>query len=480
MYRVLSLGLMVMLASETGCAQSETSSGEKLASVYDEPGVPVEAAVKRFTSEHLMFPVRLESESGVIDTGSVWGHSSPCLEDLNSDGLPDLILGDFSGKFQVYQNAGTSEAPKLKAPKVLKAGDVDAEVWIYCCIGSQARFGDLNGDGIRDMISNSYDPGHCYLFMGQGDGKFASREELKDRNGIPIRSKPTQTQNYESFGSFFELVDWESDGDLDLLIGCFDGHLMLRLNEGTTREAVFAADNIRIDCGGAPVKVKAHLCPDVADWDLDGLWDIVAGSDDGSVTWFRNTGTMTQPSFAEGEQLVPPHEGTGYEYLIWHQGEILPGIRSQVEVADWNADGKPDLLVGDFFTSFHIRKDITESDRKVVADLLKIGSPSAKAFGKKMQELRDDFAKRYPGDAIFSEKADKEWSKEYKALRESPEAKAMEGEEKELAQNLKPFLASTRGDGDRLFDLAQSHGHLWLFLRKDTKASPVLPRTRTQ
>ena len=43
-----------------------------------------------------------------------------------------------------------------------------------------------------------------------------------------------------------------------------------------------------------------------------------------------------------------------------------------------------------------------------------------------MQALRDDFAKRYPGDAINSDEANAEWSKAYKELRESPEAKQRE------------------------------------------------------
>ncbi len=55
----------------------------------------------------------------------------------------------------MYHNAGTPGQPSFELPQVLKAGGVDAEVWIYCCIGAQPRFGDLDGDGIRDMISNS-------------------------------------------------------------------------------------------------------------------------------------------------------------------------------------------------------------------------------------------------------------------------------------------------------------------------------------
>ena len=118
-----------------------------------------------------------------VDTGAAWGHSSPCIVDLNGDAVDDLLLGDFSGKFRCYLNVGTAAKPKYEAGELLQAGGVTAEVQIYCCIGSQARFHDLNGNGVRDMISNSYDPGHAYLFRGIGAGQFAAREEMLELSG---------------------------------------------------------------------------------------------------------------------------------------------------------------------------------------------------------------------------------------------------------------------------------------------------------
>jgi flagellar biosynthesis protein FliP len=70
------------------------------------------------------------------------------------------------------------------------------------------------------------------------------------------------------------------------------------------------------------------------------------------------------------------------------------------------------------------------------------------------------------GDKIYSDEANKAWSTEYGALRESPEAKEMERNEVEFVKSLRPYLTSTRGSGDQSFDLAQSHGHVWLYLRK--------------
>jgi FG-GAP-like repeat len=412
-------------------------------------------------------PVRLKADGQVIDTGPQWGHSSPCVIDLNGDGVKDLLIGDFGGKFHRYLNVGKPNAPEYRGDGLLQAGGVEAEVRIYCCIGAQARFHDLDGDGVADMIANSYDPGHCYLFRGRPNNQFAAVEEMRDKSGVPIRSAPVQKQNYQSFGSFYDAVDWDGDGDLDLLIGCFSGELKVRINEGDAKSPRFATENLAVKtAAGEPLKVKAHFCPVVADWDGDGVWDIIAGSDDGSVTWFRNTGSKTSPVFAAGQELVKKHEGNGYDILAWNDADIVPGIRAQPEVFDYNGDGKLDLLVGDFYTAYDFKRDLSDEQKKQVEEMVATGQAGNKAFAKKMEALQEDFRKRYPGDEIFSDKADKEWSTAYHALRESPEAKQMEADEKTFTQKMRPFLASTHGEGERDFDLAKSHGHVWVFIRK--------------
>lgn len=411
-------------------------------------------------------PVRIQADGATIDTGPDWGHSSPCIEDLDGDGLKDLVVGDFQGKFHWYRNAGTPNDPSFQSAGHIQAGGVDAQVWIYCCIGAQARFCDLDGDGIRDMLSNSYDPGHCYLFRGLPGHQFAAREELLDKAGVPVRSVPVQQQTVQSFGSFYEPVDWDDDGDFDLLIGCFEGQLKLRINEGTVKKPEFATENVVVNTVDGPLKVKAHLCPVAADWDNDGLWDIIAGCDDGSVTWFRNVGKKGAPAFAAGQPLVEQHPGHGYNLVRWNDHEIVPGIRSQIEVTDLNGDGKLDLLLGDFYTAYDFKPDLSEDQKQEINTLTTESDSLAIAFSGKMEALRKEFHERYPGDEIFSDKATKEWTQAYRALQEGPEAKQMEADEKIFVKKMRPFLRETHGPGDRSYELAKSHGHVWLYVRQ--------------
>ena len=145
---------------------------------------------------------------------------------------------------------------------------------------------------------------------------------------------------------------------------------------------------------------------------------------------------------------------------------MRPGIRSQVEVTDFNDDGKLDLIVGDFCTAYAPKADLTAAQREELQTIIKEAEDLGKPVAEQMEVLRKDFAERYPGDEINSDEATAAWSKEYKAMRESPEAKKAEESEAEFVRRMRPLLAETSGTGDRSFDLAMSHGYVWLYLRK--------------
>jgi hypothetical protein len=131
---------------------------------------------------------------------------------------------------------------------------------------------------------------------------------IKDRSGTPIRKVPDQTDRVESFGSWMTTADWDDDGDLDILVGTFDGMILLRRNEGSRWEPAYATGNEWVKVGAKPLRVPggAHANPVIADWDGDGRWDIITGAADG-VYWYRNIGQRGQPEFEAPVALVPRH-----------------------------------------------------------------------------------------------------------------------------------------------------------------------------
>ncbi len=92
--------------------------------------VPADVPV-RAEKDLFLPPVRFSAADGVIDSGPSHGHSGPWVEDVDGDGLKDLVVGDFSGLFRFYRNAGTNPQPRYEKGVNLQAGGVDAQVPIY-------------------------------------------------------------------------------------------------------------------------------------------------------------------------------------------------------------------------------------------------------------------------------------------------------------------------------------------------------------
>ncbi len=183
---------------------------------------------------------------------------------------------------------------------------------------------DFDNDGKPDVLTGSYSPGELYLFRQQADGQFAAGEILKDSKGSPI--KQTAAVPFS--------VDWDGDGDLDLLVGNIQGKVFLIPNEGTREKPAFGQAQPLLPSGKLMVSGDAGPC--VTDWDGDGKPDLLVGAGDGSVSWFRNIGEKGAPKLDAPVILLKLPEGS---------------IRAKICVTDWNGDGRMDLLVGDFASS---------------------------------------------------------------------------------------------------------------------------------
>jgi len=191
---------------------------------------------------------------------------------------------------------------------------------------------DLDGDGQRDILSGSW-PGEIYWFRGKANGGFAAGETLQ-RYGTNL-----------SVGraSALAATDWDADGDIDLLIGTIDGWVTLLDNQGTKTKYVFTKSE-RLKAGSAQLKAAGgDAGPCAADWDGDGKLDLVLGSGEGSVTWCRNAGGGK----LEAPQILIAVASREKQKNSFDSPTGI-GMRTKVCVADWNGDGKQDLIVGDF------------------------------------------------------------------------------------------------------------------------------------
>jgi len=244
---------------------------------------------------------------------------------------------------------------------------------------------DYDNDGIQDLISGSYDPGDVYLIRGLGEGNYSEVESISDQEGTPLVHHPVAMKRYldreadsdsdqddamndrvASFGSWAAMMDWDDDGDLDMLIGAFDGSLFRRTNVGTRSDPKWSSESVPVLASGKPLHVHHHANPVVADWNDDGLQDLVVGSGNGSVGWFRNVGSVSKPEFDEWQQLIEgPSTSIFVQQYLSEGVSRAPGTRAQICVHDYNHDGHLDLLVGDYSDVYDVPKQTTKQRKKL-------------------------------------------------------------------------------------------------------------------
>jgi hypothetical protein len=193
---------------------------------------------------------------------------------------------------------------------------------------------DLDGDGKLEILSGSL-PGEIYCFHRKPSGAYAAGEALKDTTGKPINV---------GRASAVAVADWNGDGKPDLIIGNIEGRVFVVLNVGTAQKPAWGRPQPLQADGHDIVAEGTRAGPFVADWDGDGKLDLILGSGSGKVVWFRNIGTAQRPKLTLAGTLVEAAPGKTLS-----AGELpkRSGLTTKVWVADWNGDGRPDLIVGD-------------------------------------------------------------------------------------------------------------------------------------
>ncbi|MHC4840055.1 MAG: FG-GAP repeat domain-containing protein, partial [Planctomycetota bacterium] len=213
--------------------------------------------------------------------------------------------------------------------------------------------------GHDDMV------GSFWLLEGQKDGTFKKPIELKGTDGkllqVHAKMDEKRTNLTENICTRPFAVDWNGDGKLDIISGNFKGNFFLFIGEGEGKFQPTATKLTSED--GVELKVNGvHSDPFVIDWDKDGDLDLLAVGSAGEIVWAENTAEITDEKVTGAEAQAPVL--SGFKTILKAVAENGPAGSTRMHIADVNGDGKLDILVGDKFSSGGVaRSDLSEDEK---------------------------------------------------------------------------------------------------------------------
>ncbi|HEY5611027.1 MAG TPA: FG-GAP-like repeat-containing protein, partial [Thermoanaerobaculia bacterium] len=244
------------------------------------------------------------SNGGVISFGTAQSFTTQLAPN-------DVAIGDLDGDGRADLATANDQGSSVSILRNTTSGSLSFTSTTLPTNSSAMRFiemGDLDGDGRLDLVATQFAVSSLNIF--------------RNTSSVGSISFNSQTLSINKSDAHVALGDLDGDGKLDLILTHGSSNQFeVRRNTSTVGSITFAAEAL-FPTAGQPAGVV------VADIDADSKSDVIVASEGPeNVSVFRNTTTGGTISFAARVDFTTPADPT------------------DVRVADFDGDGRPDLAV---------------------------------------------------------------------------------------------------------------------------------------
>ena len=264
----------------------------------------------------------------MIDLGS---GSYPTFYDYNSDGLDDIIVGNYGyhqiggnpkSSLALFKNNGTLSAPSFELidRDWQNISNINLNINLNIpALNLSPCFGDLDGDMDHDMIIGDAN-GKLHYFTNTGSNPSNFILSQAEYNNIDV-----------GYFASPQLIDVNRDGLLDMIIGEQSGTINYCENTGTSTNAIF--DTVISNFGGIDIESNiissGFSTPKL--YDNNGTYELYIGSYTGETYVFDNIDNNLNGVF-DSLRVLNTNEGG----------------KNMIAIKDINNDQEPDLLIGNY------------------------------------------------------------------------------------------------------------------------------------
>lgn len=289
------------------------------------------------------FLANLNQRISQSNSGGAHSGSTTLVYDANGDGKKDMLIGDVTcTNMYLVVNNNTNQDPIMTQT----INHYPPNHPIVLDVFPAAFIADVNNDGLEDLIATtntsnaSQNTDHVQLFLNSGSTDI-------DRFNFSTDNFLLSEMIDVSEGSSPAFLDYNNDGLMDIVIAN-SGYwvnassnktgLALYKNIGSSTLAKY--ELVSRDWLGFSSLNIANMAPSFGDMDNDGDLDMVCGSNDGTLHYFRNTASAGNPMTLQ--------------YIPDYFGGIDVGNFSTPFIYDFNNDGKKEIIVGERYDNVNL------------------------------------------------------------------------------------------------------------------------------